>query len=59
MGIRGIVRDIVGILLGIEIISGAMSGSFTIDAIVIIEAIILFVFGIWFLLERVGLLPKM
>jgi hypothetical protein len=58
MGLRGIVRDIVGILLGLQIIGGAMSGSFTIDSIVLIEAIILLVFGIWFILERIGVLPK-
>jgi len=58
MGIRGIVRDIVGILLGLQIIGGAMSGSFTIDSIVLIEAIILLAFGIWFILERIGILPK-
>ena len=59
MGLRGIVRDIVGILLGFQIISGALSGSFTIDSVVVIEAIILLVFGVWFILERIGILPKM
>jgi hypothetical protein len=59
MGLRGIVRDIVGILLGFQIISGALSGSFTIDNVVVIEAIILLVFGVWFILERIGILPKM
>lgn len=59
MGVRGIVRDIVGIMLGFQIISGALSGEFAIDALVLAEAIVLFAFGIWFLLERVGMLPKM
>jgi hypothetical protein len=59
MGLRGIVRDIVGILLGFQIISGALSGSFAIDSVVVIEAIILLVFGVWFILERIGILPKM
>jgi len=59
MGLRGIVRDIIGILLGFQIISGALSGSFTIDSVVVIEAIILLVFGVWFILERIGILPKM
>ena len=59
MGLRGIVRDIVGILLGFQIISGALSGSFTMDSVVVIEAIILLVFGVWFILERIGILPKM
>jgi hypothetical protein len=59
MGLRGIVRAIVGILLGFQIISGALSGSFTIDSVVVIEAIILLVFGVWFILERIGILPKM
>jgi len=59
MGLRGIVRDIVGILLGFQIISGALSGSFTIDGVVVIEAIILLIFGVWFILERIGILPKM
>ena len=58
MGVRGIVRDVVGILLGFEIIAGSLGGHFSIDAKVLIEAVILFVFGIWFLLERVGILPK-
>lgn len=59
MGIRGIVRDIISIILGFQIIAGAMSGNFTIDTTILVEAIILFLFGIWFLLERVGVLPKL
>jgi hypothetical protein len=59
MGVRGIIRDIVGILLGFQIIAGALGGEFTIDTWVLVEAIILFAFGIWFMLERIGVLPRL
>jgi hypothetical protein len=58
MGIRAIVRDILGIYLGFEIIRGATTGDFVFHIGIIISAILLFIFGIWFLLERIGLLPK-
>ena len=59
MGVRGILRDIAGIYLGIEIMKGLITESFVINKYVVISGLILLIFGIWFILERFGILPKM
>jgi len=59
MGVRGIIRDIAGVYLGIEIIKGLITDNFIISKYVVISALILLIFGIWFILERFGVLPKM
>lgn len=58
MGIRAVIRDILGIYLGYEIVKGSIQGNFMINNFVLISAVILLIFGIWFLLERTGILPK-
>lgn len=58
MVIRAIIRDIIGIYLGYEIIRGYISHSFVIKPAILVAAGILLLFGIWFLLERIGILPK-
>lgn len=59
MGIRGIVRDIAGIYLGIMIVKGLITDSFVIDKYIVIAGLLLLIFGLWFILERFGVLPKM
>ena len=59
MGIRGIVRDIAGIYLGIEIIRGLITDNFVLSKYIIIAGLLLMIFGIWFFLERIGILPKL
>jgi hypothetical protein len=58
MGFRGIIRDILGIYLGYEILKGALSGSFELHIWIIFSAVVMLIFGIWFILERIGILPK-
>jgi len=57
MGVRGILRDIVSVYLGIEIIRGYVTGKFFV-ANISVAGIVLFVIAIWFLLERIGVLSK-
>ncbi|MDI6806656.1 MAG: hypothetical protein QMD14_02460 [Candidatus Aenigmarchaeota archaeon] len=52
MGLRGIIRDFVGIYLGYRIISAHLFGNLEIDWSILLCAVILLLFGIWFLLER-------
>jgi hypothetical protein len=59
MGLRGLIRDVIGIYLGFEIIKGAVTKNFEITMPIIACATILLAFGIWFILERIGLLPKL
>ncbi len=56
MGLRGIIRDLVGIYLGYEIARGALTNQFVLSSPIIASGVILLVLGIWFVLERVGLL---
>ncbi|MEM5829541.1 MAG: hypothetical protein QW040_02480 [Candidatus Aenigmatarchaeota archaeon] len=59
MGVRGFIRDIVGIYLGFEIIRGTITKHFEITTPIIACGAILLIFGVWFILERVGILPKL
>ena len=57
MGIRGIIRDIISIYLGVEIIRGYLFGQFFMLNISV-AGMALFVLAVWFLLERFSVLPK-
>ena len=59
MGFRGLIRDFLGIYLGYEIIKGYVYQNFSLTATVLIAAVILLILSVWFLLERIGLLPKL
>jgi hypothetical protein len=59
VGIRGVIRDIIGIYLGFEIVRGAIYGNFTVTTPILIAGIALLVLGIWFILERIGILPQL
>ena len=58
MGIRGIARDIIGIYVGFEIVRAFATNSFVFGRSFLIAGALLLLFGIWFLLERVGIVPK-
>lgn len=53
MRIRGIIRDILSIYVGFRLIKGYLFKNFQFDIYIFIAAFILFVFGIWFLIERI------
>ena len=57
MGVRGIIRDVLGIYLGIMVTKDYLTGS-SVDVCTLFAAIVLLLFGIWFILERIHLLPK-
>ena len=57
MGVRGILRDIVSVYLGIEIIRGYATGKFFLLNISV-AGIVLFAIAVWFLLERIGVMPR-
>lgn len=59
MGVRAILRDLLSLYLGYEILRGYFFGNFVLTSTVAIAAAALFVLAIWFLLERIGLLPKL
>lgn len=59
MGVRGFIRDIISIYLGYEIIRGFVSDDFAITLPILIVTIALFALTIWFILEKIGILPKL
>jgi len=60
MGLRAIIRDILGIYIGYEIVRAFIFKEFNFNnTALLVAAIVLLVFGIWFLLERMGVLPKL
>lgn len=58
VGIRGIVRDIVGIYLGFEIIRGYITHNFAVTPYILAAGSILLLLGLWFIFERIGIIPK-
>ncbi len=56
--IRGIIRDILSLYLGYEILRGALFGDFTITMPVLVAAGLLFAMAVWFILEKIGIIPK-
>jgi hypothetical protein len=57
MGVRGMIRDVIGIYLGIMVTKNYFTNS-TPDVYTLFAAVALLIFGVWFILERIGLLPK-
>ena len=56
MGVRGIIRDLLGIYLGFEIARAALVGRLELSTPVVVSGIVLLVLGIWFILERIGIM---
>jgi hypothetical protein len=57
--LRGIIRDLIGIYLGYEIVKGILFKNFTITPPIAISGILLLILSIWFVLERIRILPKL
>jgi hypothetical protein len=57
MALRGLVRDLLSLYLGFEVIRGYVTGTMYVTNISI-AALVLFGLALWFMLERIGLLPK-
>lgn len=58
MGIRGILRDILTLYVCVAIFWNLISGGLKTDMNFILATIFLFLLTIWFLLEKIGLIPK-
>jgi hypothetical protein len=56
MGIRGFVRDIIGIYIGFSLVQALWLGISN-ETAFLYGAVILF-FSVWFMLERLGIIPK-
>lgn len=56
--LRGIIRDILSLYIGYTVIKLWWYGS-SLDQGLGVAALLLFAIAIWFILERVGLLPKL
>jgi len=59
MGVRGLIRDLIGLYLGYEIIKGYVYQSFSFTPTILIATVVLLALSIWFLLERTGILPRL
>lgn len=57
MGVRGLIRDLLGIYLGFEVIRSYISNS-SLNINILIVSILILILSVWFLLERIGVLPK-
>jgi hypothetical protein len=58
MGLRGILRDILSIYVCIIIFGNLISGNMKTDLTFVLATLALFILSIWFLLERIGIVPK-
>lgn len=58
MGLRGIIKDILFVYLGIMIIKNWLTGS-KVTGNMVLATLVIFVMITWFMLERVGLMEKM
>jgi len=58
MGARGFLRDLLSIYVCIIIFVNLITGNMKADTIFALAALVLFILSVWFLLERIGLIPK-
>lgn len=58
MGLRGIIRDILSIYIGFKLIVIWIFKTQLTSDIVIVSAVLLLI-AIWFILERIGILPQL
>lgn len=59
MGLRAAARDILIMYIMLELFRGYLFGDFTISVPILVSAIIISVFVVWFWLERFGIIPKL
>ena len=58
MGVRGLLRDLLTVYVCIIIFANLVTGNMKVDTTFILAALALFLLTVWFLLERIGLIPK-
>jgi len=59
MGFRGIIRDIICIYIGYKLLVCVITDTIPTSDQLILYAAALLIFSVWFMLERIGLLPKL
>jgi len=59
MGIRGIIRDVICIYIAYKLIFHAITNVPPDSNQLMLYAIALLIFSVWFMLERIGILPKL
>ena len=59
MGVRGVIRDLISIYFGIQIVLLVLQDKVPTKGQLLLYATFLLFFSIWFLMERVGLFPKL
>ncbi|HLD49364.1 MAG TPA: hypothetical protein VJB11_03295 [archaeon] len=57
MGIRAFIRDIIALYVGFRLLAAGLGSELSRNDMLVF-GIVLFVFSLWFLLERIGILPK-
>jgi|YelNatPaOPRAMG01_1025707.scaffolds.fasta_scaffold29332_4 hypothetical protein len=58
MGVRSLIRDILTLYVCFIVFGNLISGNMKVDTTFILATILLFLLTIWFLLEKIGLIPK-
>jgi len=58
MGVRGFLRDLLTIYVCVIIFTNLITGNMKADTTFILATLALFILSVWFLLERIGLIPK-
>jgi len=58
MGARGVLRDLLSIYICITIFANLITGNMKADLTLILATLLLFILTVWFLLEKIGLVPK-
>lgn len=59
MAVRSLIRDLIVVYLSYEVIKGYISHTVTVNTNILIAVVLLLLITIWFLLEKIGLLPKL
>jgi len=59
MGFRGFIRDIVAIYIGYMLVSSVVMNSPLHKNMLLMYGIFLLLFSVWFMVERIGILPKL
>ncbi len=59
MGFRGFIRDIVAIYIGYMLVSSVVMNSPLHKNTLLLYGAFLLLFSVWFMVERMGILPKL
>jgi len=58
MALRGIIRDIISIYIGFHLLIAAVTGDCLSSETLLLYALGILIFSLWFTLERIGIIPK-